>query len=231
MIKLLHGDCLELMKDILINEYIIVTDPPFNIRYKYNSYKDNMDETEYYQMLVELLYPFPHVIIHYPEALYKYSFAAGIFPERVISWVYNSNTPRQHRDIAFFRILPDFTKCGQPYKNITDKRIRKKILEGKTAKLYDWWEINQVKNVSYDKTEHPCQMPVEVMERIIKILPNNKTIIDPFMGSGSTGIACKNLNRDFIGIEKDDKYFEIAKNRIENHTPQMELIGAINDTT
>jgi DNA modification methylase len=215
--QLIHGDCLEKMKDIPDGKYIIVSDPPFNIGYHYNSYKDKMDENDYYKMLSDVFSSFPHVIIHYPEALYKHSFNIGVFPERVVSWVYNSNTQRQHRDIAFFGVKPAFTKCGQPYKNPTDKRIAKRIAEGKTAKLYDWWEINQVKNVSLEKTEHPCQMPVEVMERIIKILPDEYTIIDPFMGSGSTGIACINTNRNFIGIEKDDKYFEIAKKRIEEH--------------
>lgn len=47
-------------------------------------------------------------------------------------------------------------------------------------------------------------------------IPNkNETVLDNCMGSGTTGVACKNLNRNFIGMEKDDKYFEIAKNRIE----------------
>ena len=215
--QLIHGDCLEKMKDIPAGKHIIVSDPPFNIGYHYNSYKDKMDENDYYEMLSDVFSSFPHVIIHYPEALYKHSFNIGVFPERVVSWVYNSNTPRQHRDIAFFGVKPDFTKCGQPYKNPTDKRIAKRIAEGKTAKLYDWWEINQVKNVALEKTEHPCQMPVEVMERIIKILPDEYTIIDPFMGSGTTGIACINTKRNFIGIEKDDTYFEIAKKRIEEH--------------
>ena len=57
-------------------------------------------------------------------------------------------------------------------------------------------------------------MPVEVMEKIIGILPDDVTIIDPFMGSGTTGVACKHLGRKFIGIEMDEKYFEIAKERI-----------------
>ena len=212
--QLIHGDCLEKMKDIPDGKYIIVSDPPFNIGYHYNTYSDKMDEGDYYEMLKDVFGNHPHVIIHYPEALYKHSFNIGVFPERVVSWVYNSNTPRQHRDIAFFGVKPDFTKCGQPYKNPTDKRIMKRIAEGKTARLYDWWEINQVKNVSAEKTEHPCQMPVEVMERIVKILPEGYTIIDPFMGSGTTAIACINTKRNFIGIEKDDKYFEIAKKRI-----------------
>lgn len=59
-------------------------------------------------------------------------------------------------------------------------------------------------------------MPLKVMENIIGILPNDYVIVDPFMGSGTTGIACKNLNRDFIGIEIDTEYYEIAKKRIES---------------
>lgn len=110
----------------------------------------------------------------------------------------------------------------QPYKNPNDKRIKERIARGcKGAKLYDWWEINQVKNVSKEKTKHPCQMPLEVMKRIIGILPYDCTIIDPFMGSGTTGIAVKEMNKEqnakrkFIGIEIDEVYYSIAKARIE----------------
>ncbi|MBU1077077.1 MAG: hypothetical protein KKH98_07285, partial [Spirochaetes bacterium] len=90
---------------------------------------------------------------------YRYSFQSGMFPNKIISWVYNSNTAKQHRDIAFFGVMPDMRKVGQPYKNPTDKRIAKRIAEGKTARLYDWWEIDQVKNVS-KKHSHPCEMPL-----------------------------------------------------------------------
>lgn len=91
---------------------------------------------------------------------------------------------------------------------------------GTGAKLYDWWNVNQVKNVSKEKTSHPCQMPLQVMENIIGILPYECTIIDPFMGSGATGVAVINMNkkqgakRKFVGIEIDKEYFEVAKNRI-----------------
>lgn len=167
----------------------------------------------------------PSVIIHYPENLYKLSFQIGKFPEKVISWVYNSNTGKQHRDIAFFGVKPDMSKVRQPYKNLNDKRIKERIARGcKGAKLYDWWNINQVKNVSKEKTEHPCQMPLEVMKNIAGILPDDCLIIDPFMGSGTTGVAVlemnkeQNANREFIGIELDEKYFNIAKERIANGT-------------
>lgn len=225
MIELKNGDCLKMLEEIRTkyNNFVIVTDPPFNIGYNYNLYKDKMSEQDYYDMLYYVLKDFKSVVVHYPESLYKVALKLNTPPERVISWVYNSNTGRQHRDIAFFGIKPDFSKVRQPYKNLNDKRIQKRIAEGKTgAKLYDWWEINQVKNVSKEKTQHPCQMPLEVMKRIIGILPEDCVIIDPFMGSGTTGVAVvemnkeQNANRSFIGIEIDEKYFKIAYDRINN---------------
>ena len=196
-------------------KFVIVTDPPFNIGYHYNEYKDNMDTDEYYEMLASIFQYSPFVVIHYAEEIYKIAFQVGEFPDKVVSWVYNSNTPKQHRDIAFFGVKPDFKKYGQPYKNPTDKRILQRIAEGKSARLYDWWEINQVKNTSKEKTAHPCQMPLEVMKRIVGILPADYTIVDPFMGSGTTGVACAELNRDFIGIEQSAEYVDIARKRIE----------------
>lgn len=216
MTKLYNGDCRAIIKDIKPENCIVVTDPPFNVGYHYNSYSDNMAEADYYKMLDEVLGG-QFVIIHYPESIYKLAIHKRQAPEKVVSWVYNSNTGKQHRDIAFFNIKPDFSKVRQPYKNPEDKRIAERIRGGaEGAKLYDWWEINQVKNVSKEKTEHPCQMPLEVIMNIIGILPEGYIILDPFMGSGTTGEACRLLERDFIGIELDEKYFKIAKNRIES---------------
>lgn len=218
----------EILTNIDIEKTIIVTDPPFNIGYHYNTYKDNLSEEEYFEILENILEGKKSVVIHYPEQLYKLSYQLGYFPEKIISWVYNSNTARQHRDIAFFGIIPQMKQVTQPYKNLNDKRIKERIARGcKGAKLYDWWEINQVKNVSKEKTKHPCQMPLEVMKRVIGILPYDSIIIDPFMGSGTTGLAVAEMNKEqnasrkFIGIELDSEYFEIAKER---------LVGGINDT-
>ena len=64
---------------------------------------------------------------------------------------------------------------------------------------------------------HPTQKPVALMEYLIRTYTHEgETVLDPFMGSGTTGVACQNLNRSFIGIEMDDGYFAIAKNRIES---------------
>lgn len=72
-------------------------------------------------------------------------------------------------------------------------------------------EVNSLNRV------HPTQKPVELMEYLIKTYTNeNETVLDFTMGSGTTGVACKNTNRNFIGIEMDEKYFEIAKNRIKS---------------
>ena len=67
------------------------------------------------------------------------------------------------------------------------------------------------------KGQHPTQKPIALLEYLIKTYTNkNDTVLDFTMGSGTTGVASKNLNRNFVGIEKDQKYFEIAKKRIHN---------------
>ncbi len=72
---------------------------------------------------------------------------------------------------------------------------------------------------SVKKGLHPTQKPLNVMEDLVLIHSNKgDVILDPFMGSGTTGVACANLNRDFIGIERDDKYFAIAEDRINKAT-------------
>ena len=223
-IRLYNEDCVTLfdrggacISEDDIKRLVLVTDPPFNVGYKYNTYKDSMPEAEYLEWIkgIVTFYDVPFVLVHYPDMLHKISITTGIAPERVVSWVYNSNTAKQHRDIAYYKVIPDFKRVRQPYKNPNDKRIKQRIAEGKMgAKLYDWWEINQVKNVSKEKTAHPCQMPLEVMKRVIGILPDNVLVVDPFLGSGTTGLACKELGVDFIGCEIDRDYYEIAKKRL-----------------
>ena len=212
-------DCLEGMKMLPAgHKYCIVSDPPFNVGYHYNEYKDNMDEGEYYEWLQAITNGHPCCIIHYPEALYKFAFQIGQFPERVVSWVYNSNTPRQHRDAAYFGVTPDFNLVVQPYKNPEDKRIAQRIANGcEGAKCYDWMEVNQVKNVSKGdgKFYHPCQMPEEVMRRLVGIVPEEYVIVDPFMGSGTTAIAAIRNKRHFIGFELSKEYYTMAMRRIK----------------
>ena len=132
MIELYNGDCVDVLHKIDKENAVIVTDPPFNIGYKYASYKDKMETNEYYDWLLSVLTAAGNqfVCIHYPESLYELAIRTGKAPQKVVTWVYNSNTAKQHRDIAFWGIKPDFRKVIQPYKNPTDKRIRKRIEMG-----------------------------------------------------------------------------------------------------
>jgi site-specific DNA-methyltransferase (adenine-specific) len=229
-IELIQGDCLEKMKDIP-DDVFIFSDPPYNQGYHYNLYHDRMGKDEYANMLRKVFGDRKSAIIHYPEEIIQIM-GGGLFDlQQVVSWVYPSNTAKQHRLIAWFCCKPDMRKIPQPYKNPTDKRIAKRIAEGKMARSYDWWEINQVKNVSKKDNPHPCPVPLQLMEKIIlSTTQEGDVVCDPFMGSGTTGIACKNLNRSFIGIELDPEYFKIAEKRInEISVEDMQKIMDVNE--
>ena len=79
----------------------------------------------------------------------------------------------------------------------------------------------------YKGKEHPTQKPIPVMEFAIKHCPKAQTILDPFMGSGTTGVAAIQLGRQFIGIEREPKYFEIACKRIEQAAAQGQLFEPV----
>ena len=101
--------------------------------------------------------------------------------------------------------------------------------KNKFASTFNLWEGNKYKNniLKYKKDydgHHPTQKPVLLLEDLIKTYTNeNEIVLDFTMGSGSTGVACINTNRKFIGIEMDDKYFEIAKKRINDAQEQITL--------
>jgi DNA modification methylase len=211
MIEIINKD----FRDCDIPKGITITDPPYNQGYSYNQYRDRMSEEQYIDLLSKI--PTPCVIIHYPEeTINLLPKAFKIKCEQVVCWVYNSNTGKQSRLISWWGCKPDFNKVRQPYKNLKDKRIQQRIADGKEgAKLYDWWEINQVKNVSKEKTEHPCQIPEEVIERIIKITAKEgDLIIDVFGGSGTTSKVANDLGYDTISYDVDNFYCEIMKKRV-----------------
>lgn len=76
-----------------------------------------------------------------------------------------------------------------------------------------------------ESPEHPTQKPTELMIWCLSFVPDAKTILDPFMGSGTTGVAAMNLQRQFIGIEREPKYFDIACERIENAQRQARMFA------
>ncbi len=78
-----------------------------------------------------------------------------------------------------------------------------------------------------DGKEHPTQKPIALMQWCLGFLPDARTILDPFMGSGTTGVACAKIGRRFIGIEIDDRYFEIACRRIAEAYRQPDMFVAL----
>jgi len=217
-VTLYHGKVEELLfRSVNPNQEgtVMMSDPPYNVGYHYDDCEDSMEQSEYFRFIASVFDATPSVLIHYPEAMYRIAKAMDKIPERVVAWVYPSNTPRQHRSIAWFDCKPDFRKDGQDYRNPNDPRIAQRIAAGKRARLYDWWEINQVKNVSSEKTEHPCQIPTALMERIIRVTAP-KVVFDPFAGSGTTLLAAANLGVPAIGIEMSERYCEIIATRLTN---------------
>jgi DNA modification methylase len=210
MITIINKD----FRNCIIPKGLTVTDPPYNQGYSYNQYKDKMSEKDYIELLSKI--PMPCVIIHYPEE--TINILPKAFKEKcqqVVCWVYNSNTGKQSRLISWWGCKPDFKKVRQPYKNLKDKRIIKRISEGKTgAKIYDWWNVNQVKNVSKEKTKHPCQIPEEIIEKILLTTANEgDIIIDTFGGSGTTSKVADKLGYDCTIYEIDKEYCKIIKHR------------------
>ena len=91
----------------------------------------------------------------------------------------------------------------------------KELNGGKQMK--DVWVGSLTKRSEKKEGKHPTQKPEYLLERIILAsTQGNDVILDPFMGSGTTGVVAKRLGRQFIGIEENEEYYEIAKRRIEN---------------
>ena len=135
-----------------------------------------------------------------------------------------------HENILVFggnKYFPQMTE-GKPYKPRGSHNINKDggMWEGNKvgyAKNFDSskrYPISKLYFSNHNQKEnsfHPTQKPVALMEYLIKTYTNEgETVLDFTMGSGTTGVACKNLNRNFIGIELDETYYNIAKQRIEN---------------
>jgi site-specific DNA-methyltransferase (adenine-specific)/modification methylase len=85
------------------------------------------------------------------------------------------------------------------------------------------WRWNGMIRQGNEERYHPTQKPLEVMKWIIELCPKSDTILDPFMGSGTTGVAAIQMGRKFVGIERDTKYFEIACKRIKQAISQPQL--------
>jgi len=109
--------------------------------------------------------------------------------------------------------MPTFGDCELAWTNSDRKSVKKITVEYNGL-------IGKEKN-----RQHPTQKPVLLLEKVLQSYPKPVCILDPFMGSGTTGVACMNLGRKFIGIEIEPKYFDIACERIENAQRQQRLFA------
>lgn len=212
--KVICGDARQLIKTVPPDAFI-VSDAPYNVGYHYASYKDRMEENEYASMLITVFGGRKSVVILYPEETVSLLGGGrmGSAPEQVVSWVYNSNTAKQSRLVTWWNCKPDLRRIPQPYKNPTDRRIAARIAEGKAARSYDWWEINQVKNVSKKTNPHPCPIPYELARRIIASTTNEGDLVcDPFAGSSTILLAAQDLGRRVIGFDLDQSYVDYSNN-------------------
>ena len=244
--RLLHGDCLDLMGDIPDGSVdMVMADPPYGTTAcKWDSIiplkpmwaqlkrviKKNV------AIVMTASQPFSTTLISSNIEMFKYCW---VWDKRVAS---NSQLAKiqplkTHEDIAVFG-------CGRIAYNpqgLTDCHIKKTNTNRSKGVGHIGSEKKRVefiqKKTGYPKSIqnfkpnnigklHPTQKPVALMEYLIKTYTNEgETVLDFCMGSGTTGVACLNLNRRFIGIEKDPEYFKIATERINREQEQPKLFN------
>ena len=230
-----NGDCLELMKNIPNNSIdCIICDLPY-----YKIVKNEFDNQ--WKTLDEYLSFVENIIQEY-NRICKDNSNIFVFTsrqlnhkicnildkyfkeERIIIWARKrafNNTRGKALSSGYEPIA--FYKKGKPYFNNIKIKVESNRREYKEGILKDgiclsdvWTDINALPHNSKEKVAHPTQKPIKLIERILSIsTKEGDTVLDNCMGSGTTGVACVNLHRKFIGIEKDEKYFEIAKTRIK----------------
>jgi DNA modification methylase len=243
-IKLLHGDCLELMKSIPDASIdAIITDPPYGTTAcKWDSV---IDLPLMWDRLNQLIKPNGAIVL-FGSQPFTSKLVSSNFEMYRYNWVWQKTRPsnfplakkqpmKYHEDICVFGIkspsyYPQMVKSDKVRKKGTNKGYQgfNKGLEKPEYldKEYTDYYPSSIQTFSFHNAGlvHPTQKPVELMEYLIKTYTNEgETVLDFTMGSGTTGVACVNTNRNFIGIEMDDKYFEIAKKRINDALIQPKL--------
>lgn len=240
-VKLYNGDCLEVMKTIPDKSIdAIITDPPYGTTAcKWDSVIDFDLMWKQLNRIIKdngaiVLFgsqPFTSALIMSNVKNFKYEWVwlknkgGNIFNVKI-------NPMKQHENILifgkgktkFYPIKEQRTNSGKKRVKsspIIGGTIKKNAVYGKTNKIKQQYnELRYPKTFQKFNVErglHPTQKPVTLMEYLIKTYTNeNETVLDFTMGSGTTGVACCNTNRDFIGIELDNNYFNIAKQRINN---------------
>jgi DNA modification methylase len=236
MIKLMQGDCLERMKEIESGSVdVVLADPPFGTTQckwdsviPLNPMWDQLKRVIKPRGVIILMaaQPFTSVLTCSNLKMFKYDLvwekpnATGFLNAKKMPL-------RAHESaLVFYNKLPTFNPQmthGHPRRTSKRKTVDSECY-GKALTLTEYDSTSRyprsVQKISRDKQKasyHPTQKPVELMEWLIKSYSSEgDMVLDFTMGSGTTGVAAKNLNRNFIGIELDQGYFDIAEKRISN---------------
>lgn len=236
MIKLLHGDCMELLKNIPDKSIdLVVTDPPYNFGNKGGGFysKNNSTQRTYCDSLMKLnccdFEPKPFLDFLKTKLLHIYIY---IYCNKtlVVDYIQWAKENKCSYDILVMCKSNPIPAYNNHYMSdleyiIVIREPGTYFSKEKNIELYRKWYMTNCK-----KGIHPAEKPIELIKKFITVgSPEGATILDPFMGSGTTGVACKELNRNFIGIEMNDEYFEICKKRIGIADIQEPAIEKIND--
>ena len=235
--KLYQGDCIELMKDIPDGSVdLVLTDPPYGTTAcKWDSV---IPFEPMWEQLNRIIKPNGAICLFGSEP-FSSALRISNIKNFKYDWIWDKRIPsgmsyarfqpmRQTENISVFCngktvYNPQMVKRDKPIKKGGNKYSPSAPIqackEGKDfKKTYEY--KNPINLIVFDKIRkgslHPTQKPVALLEYLIRTYTNEgETVLDFTMGSGSTGVACVNTNRNFIGIELDEEYFKIAENRIK----------------
>lgn len=230
-IDLRLGDCLEVMKTIEDNSIdAIITDPPYGTTAcKWDSV---IDFGLMWKQLNRIIKPNGAIVLHCSQPFTSALLMSNVNNYRH-QWVWNKNNSAGFATakIRPFAICEDILVFGlnkvNYYPQMTKGKMRKKGgysssdnygLKPTISYNDEYYPKNliNISNASQKGKKHPTQKPIELMEYLIKTYTNeSETVLDFTMGSGSTMVACVSANRNGIGIEMDENYFNIAKKRVE----------------
>lgn len=188
------GDCLEILPT-LPKVDAVVTDPPYGIGIEYGEYVDSKENLSLLApAFVRLCCEVASIVSITPGNLNQYLYPQ---PTWTLCWFNRAGTGSG----------PWGFSCWQPILCYGKDPYLKNGL-GRRPDYIEWSE-------AAEKNGHPCPKPVGFMAQWVKRVSLEGSVVDCFMGSGTTGVACAQLGRSFIGIERETKYFDIACRRIE----------------
>ena len=241
MIKLIHGECLEEMARIPDGSIdMVMTDPPYGTTAcKWDSI---IPLDPMWKQLKRIIKPTGAIVMTASQPFTSSLGASNIDCLRY-SWVWEKSIStghlnarrmplKNHEDVlVFYSMQPTYNPQGLLLYGKTNRRGGNGECYGESGKsnMQDHTNFPRTINKFIRDTSsfHPTQKPVALMEYLIRTYTNEgDTVLDFTMGSGTTGVACKHTGRNFIGIEMDKRYFDIADKRIrESHGQQMELFS------